>query len=199
MRAARPKQPCALAGVGRRGRHSHCSSRSAARPLAAGSVLFSCRKHQESRLPWTAQNRDSSTEPASPWAPVSTSSSHCEKQTEDVFTAGAEHRTWEQAPGHGSHPQPRAVRVSNVTEKKGRSKPLSHPPALQRLPAWFSPSAASPSVPSGSRPTSNPLSLTPKNPVSLWALPWSLTSHLSHLKSHFLPLGGSPAISSVLT
>lgn len=36
MRAARPKQPCALAGVGRRGRHSHCSSRSAARPLAAG-------------------------------------------------------------------------------------------------------------------------------------------------------------------
>lgn len=84
-----PKQLCVLAGSGRRGWHSHCSSRSAARPLATGSALFSCRKHHESRLPWTAQNRDSSTDPASPRAPVSTSSSHCEKQTENVFTVGA--------------------------------------------------------------------------------------------------------------
>lgn len=44
-----------------------------------------------------------------------------------------------------------------------------------------------------------PLSSTPANPPSLWPLPLSLQPHLSHLKSHFPPLRGSPTTSRVLT
>lgn len=68
-------------------RNSHFSIRSTARSLAPESELFSCRQHQESRLPWTDQNREKSTEPTSPWAPLSINSSHYKGgDKEEVFT-----------------------------------------------------------------------------------------------------------------